>query len=171
MSKPRRGGKIRILAGVLVTLAGITILALSYSRYGRASTRYTQPTATSKQGEFQVIVSCRGELVAQDSAQIVAPNVPDLRILWQATADSLIKEGDVMLRFDPSSATRTLKEKEAALAQAQAALDQATAQTRITEEQDKLELSQQRHTVARAKLEVSNAEIVSALQAEESRID
>lgn len=171
MSKPRRKGKIRILAGVLATVAGIAVVAFGYSRYGRASTRYTQPTAVAKQGEFLVIVTCRGELVAQDSTQIVAPNVPDLRILWQATADSLIQEGDTMLRFDPSTATRLLKEKEAALAQAQAALDQAIAQTHITEEQDKLELAQQRHTVERARLEVSKAEIVSKLQAEESGID
>lgn len=171
MSKAKRKGKLRIVLGAMATLVCAAGLVLSYSRYGRASTRYTQPTASSKQGEFLVIVSCRGELVAHDSTQIVAPNVPDLRILWQATADSIIQEGETMLRFDPSSATRTLKEKEAALAQAQAALDQAIAQTRITEEQDKLELAQQRHTVERARLEVSKAEIVSKLQAEESTID
>lgn len=170
MSKPRRG-RIRILAGVLATLAGAAALAVAYSRYGKASTRTTVPTATAKQGEFLVIVSCRGELVAQESSLIVAPNVPDLRILWQATPDSQVKEDEVILRFDPSSATRTLREKEAALKQAQAALDQAEAQAKITEEQDKLELAQQKHTVERARLEVSKAEIVSAMQAEESRID
>lgn len=171
MSKPKRKGKLRLIVGAMTTIAALAGFALAYSRYGRASTRYTDPTATTKQGEFLVIVSCRGELVAHDSTLIVAPNVPDLRILWQATADSIIQEGETMLRFDPSSATRTLKEKEAALAQAQAALDQAEAQTRITEEQDKLALAQQRHTVERARLEVSKAEIVSKLQAEESRID
>ncbi|MBL8176942.1 MAG: efflux RND transporter periplasmic adaptor subunit [Bryobacterales bacterium] len=171
MSRSQRRGKARILAGACASLAGLALLAFGYSRYGRASTRYSQPTATAKQGEFLVTVTCRGELVAQDSTLIVAPNVPDLRIVWQATSDSLIQEGETMLRFDPSTATRMLKEKEAALAQAQAALDQATAQTRITEEQDKLELAQLRHTVERARLEVSKAEIVSKLQAEESRID
>src|SRR5712692_10009528 len=64
-----------------------------------------------------------------------------------------------------------MPEKEAGLRQAQATLDQAVAQARITGEQDKLDLAAARYEVERARLEASKAEIVSALQGEESKID
>jgi multidrug efflux pump subunit AcrA (membrane-fusion protein) len=82
-----------------------------------------------------------------------------------------VKEGDVVFRFDPSSARQQLQEKEAALQQAQAALDQAVAVNRIGVEQDKLEVASASYQVERARLEASKAEIVSKLQGEESRVD
>jgi len=132
----------------------------------------TLPTAQARKGEFLVIVRCRGELKARRSVQIVAPvNVPELRIVWLAASGSRVKEGDPVVRFDPSSAKRQLAEKEAALNQAQAALDQAVAEARITAEQDKRALGEARYQVENAKLEVSKAEIVSRLKAEESKIE
>jgi HlyD family secretion protein len=103
---------------------------------------------------------------------LVAPrNVPELKIVWLAPAGERVKEGEPVIRFDPSSAKRQLDEKAAALNQAEATLEQAVAQARITAEQDRLDLAEARYTVERAKLEASKAEIVSALQGEESRIN
>ena len=45
-----------------------------------------------------------------------------------ATQGSPVKPGDVIIRFDDSSAKRQLQEKEASLRQAQASLDQAMAE-------------------------------------------
>jgi len=132
----------------------------------------TLPAAQARKGEFLVIVRCRGELKARRSVQIVAPvNVPELRIVWLAPSGSRVSEGDPVVRFDPSSAKRQLAEKEAALKQAQAALDQAVAEARITAEQEKRALSDARYQVENARLEVSKAEIVSRLKAEESKIE
>jgi multidrug efflux pump subunit AcrA (membrane-fusion protein) len=119
-----------------------------------------------------VIVRCRGELKARKSAQVTAPvNVPELRIVWLAPQGAQVKQDDPIVRFDPSSAKQQEKEKEAALQQAQAALDQAVAQARITTEQDKLETATAKYAVERAELEVSKQEVVSRLQAEESKVD
>jgi multidrug resistance efflux pump len=76
-----------------------------------------------------------------------------------------------MIRFDPSSARQQLQEKDAALKQAQATLEQTRTQTRIIAEQDKRDLAAARYAVERAKLETSKVEIVSRLQGEESKID
>ncbi|MCL5746193.1 MAG: membrane-fusion-like protein, partial [Acidobacteria bacterium] len=130
------------------------------------------PVATARKGEFLVIVSCRGELVASRSVQITAPlNVPNLQIVWLAAQGAAVQQGDPVVRFDASGAKRQLQEKEAAFEQAQASLDQAVAQARITAEQDKLELASLRLSVERARLEASKKEIVSAIQGEENRID
>lgn len=130
------------------------------------------PTAIARQGEFSVITTSRGELVAGHSVLITAPlNVPDLRIVWQAAAGASVKGGDTILKFDVSGAQRQFQEKEANLKQAEAQLSEAIAQARIAGEQGLLEIATQKTQTERARLEVSRSEIFSAIQAEEKKID
>ena len=166
----RRRTRGWISLSVVVLVAGLAGLETYRLRGVTAAT--TLPMAPARKGDFAVIVRCRGELKARRSRQLVAPvNVPDLRIVWQAPPASAVKAGDVVLRFDPSSARQQLLEKEAALRQAQATLDQANAQARTTAEQDKLDLANSRYSVEKAKLEASKQEIVSALDGEKNKID
>src|SRR5262245_11662953 len=159
-----------VLAVAFFAIAGAIGFGVMRMRQVEASGALA--TAPVRKGEFTVIVRCRGELKAQRSAQVTAPvNVPELRIVWIASQGGPIKAGDPIVRFDPSSAKNQLQEKTAALEQAQAALDQAIAQAGITAEQDKLDLAAADYQVEKAKLEVSKAEIVSRLKAEESRVD
>jgi hypothetical protein len=97
--------------------------------------------------------------------------VPNLRIAWMTPPGEGVKQGDTIVKFDSSSAQQTLMQKEAALRQAQATLDQALAQSKITSEQDKTDLADAGFTVERARLEASKQEIVSRLQGESSKID
>src|ERR1051326_8021609 len=129
------------------------------------------PSAPARQGDFLVIIRCRGELKAGRSTQIYTPMVPNLRIAWLAPPGELAKEGEVIVKFDSSSSAQQLMQKEAALRQAQATLDQALAQAKITSEQDKTELADAKFTVERARLEASKQEIVSRIQGEQSRVD
>jgi multidrug efflux pump subunit AcrA (membrane-fusion protein) len=163
--------KARFVAA-LVLLAAAASGGWAYLRYGRDGASISLPSAIARQGEFLVIVSSRGELVAERSVLINAPlNVPNLQLTWTAPPGSAIQKDDVILKFDVSGAQRQLREKEAALKQAEAALEQATSAGRIAEEQDRLELSSLAHAVRRAEIEVSKQEIVSKMQAEQSRID
>ncbi|MGD0362353.1 MAG: HlyD family efflux transporter periplasmic adaptor subunit [Bryobacteraceae bacterium] len=156
----------------IVLLLAVASAAAGIYRLRQVQAAGTLPTAAARQGDFSVIVRCRGELKARRSVQITAPvNVPSLRIVWQAAAGSAVKQGDLVVRFDPSSTKQQLQEKEAALKQAQATLDQAVADARITAEQDQRDLSSAKYDVEKAKMEASKAEIVSKLQGEESRID
>jgi multidrug resistance efflux pump len=82
-----------------------------------------------------------------------------------------VKPGSPILKFDDSSAKRQLQEKEATLRQAQASLDHAIAEARINNEKDKLELASAVLAVERARLDVKKAEIVSALQAAEYKLE
>ena len=146
--------------------------AWAYFRLTKNLAATSLPTALSRKGEFLVIVSSRGELVAERSVLVNAPlNVPNLQLIWTASPGAPVKKGEIILKFDVSGANRQLQEKEAALKQAQAGLDQAVSNAVISEEQDKLELASLAHAVKRAELEVSKQEIVSKLQAEQSRID
>lgn len=156
---------------IAVLLCGVIIGAGYGARYIRSvQSAVDLPMAPAREGEFQVIVQCRGELAARHTVQITAPQVPNLNIVWTAPPGSPVKAGQVVLKFDQGGAQRTLREKEAALQQAIATLEQAEALARITFEQDRRDLAASKYTVERARLEVTKAEIVSAIQAEESRI-
>ena len=153
-------------------LAVLALVGVGAWRVRRAQAASDLPVAPARQGEFLVIVRCRGELKARRSVQVIAPlNVPNLQIVWLAPSGEPVKTGETVIRFDPSTARQQLDEKEAGLHQTQAALDQALAQARITEQQDKLDLATARYQHERAGLEASKADIVSALQGEESKID
>ncbi|MEO8662350.1 MAG: efflux RND transporter periplasmic adaptor subunit [Bryobacteraceae bacterium] len=157
---------------VAVVLCGLIVGAGYGARYMRSVQNAVDlPMAPAREGEFQVMVQCRGDLVARTSIQIGAPQVPNLVIVWTAPAGSPVKAGQAIIRFDGSSAERTLRENEAALQQANATLDQAKAEARINAEQDHRDLAAAKYAVEKARLEVSKAEIVSALQAEESKIN
>jgi HlyD family secretion protein len=162
----------RKILRVVLALAVLAAVGAGAWRARRAQAATSLAVAPVRKGDFLVIVRCRGELKARRSVQLTAPvNVPDLQIVWLATAGDPVKTGQPVIRFDPSSARQQLQEKEAGLNQAQATLDQALAQAKITAEQDKLDLSSARYEVEKARLEASKAEIVSALQGEESKID
>ncbi|HET8549182.1 MAG TPA: efflux RND transporter periplasmic adaptor subunit [Bryobacteraceae bacterium] len=170
-ARTKRMRVIRSAAAVLVVLAMAAGAVYAVNRLRSLEQQPNLPAAPAKKGEFFVIVRARGELKARRSMQVVAPVVPDLRIIWLAPQGEKVKAGDPVIRFDPSAAKNQLQEKEAALKQAQAALDQATAEAGIAAEQDKLDLANATYQMERAKLDVAKAEIVSRLQAEESKID
>jgi len=157
---------------VVVAVAVLAAIGAGVWKVRRAQAAGNLPLAPARRGDFLVIVRCRGELKARRSVQITAPlNVPNLQIVWLAPPGDPIKQGETVVRFDPSTANQQLQEKEAGLNQSQATLDQAEAQARITAEQDKLDLAAARYELERAKLEASKADIVSVLQGEESKID
>jgi multidrug efflux pump subunit AcrA (membrane-fusion protein) len=169
-ARPPRGRKRWLVVTLL--LAASALVALGVDRFRGAAPVSQLPTAPARQGEFLVIVRCRGEIRARRSTQVSAPvNVPELRIVWLARSGDPVKKGDAVIRFDPSSARQQLNEKDAELERAQASLEQAVAQARITAEQDRLDLARASYEVEKAKLEVSKSEIISALQAEEKRIE
>jgi hypothetical protein len=171
LSNPQRRRR-NVMAGAAAVVAAAAGLIFFLTRPTQATTGAGVPTATARRGEFQVIVTSRGELVANKSVQVTAPlNVPNLQIVWMAEQGAAVRPGDIVVKFDASGAERQLKEYEASLAQAQATLDQAIAEGGISAEQDKLDLAAMKQDSERARLEATKKDIVSVIQAEENRID
>ena len=145
---------------------------VAFFRMRNAQAATSLPTASARRGEFLVLIRARGELTAEKSVQITAPvNVPDLQIVWTAPTGSEVAPGQVVIRFDPSAAKQQISEHTAALKSAQANLDQALAQARITSEKDKLDLATATYDWEKAKLEASKQAVMSVIQGEESKID
>ena len=167
----RARARIRFWITLLILLGIVGGASAAVYRYMQAQPAAILPSAPARQGDFLVIIRCRGELKAERSVQVTAPLVPNLRIAWMTPPGTTVKQGESIIRFDSSSSQQQLMQKEAVLRQAQATLDQALAQSKITAEQDKTELADAKFTVERARLEASKQEIVSRLQGEESKID
>jgi multidrug efflux pump subunit AcrA (membrane-fusion protein) len=163
--------RIRNWLTFLFVLALVGGASAGIYRYRQSLNVTTYPVAPARHGDFLVIIRCRGELKAQRSVEVYAPRVPDLRIAWLAPAGEAVKEGQSIIRFDSSTAQQQLQQKDAALRQSQATLDQAVAQAQITAEQDKSELADAVFAVERARLEVSKMETVSRLQGESAAVD
>jgi multidrug efflux pump subunit AcrA (membrane-fusion protein) len=166
----RRRRRVRIWLTLLAVLLAAGGAAAGVYRMGRVQSAVDIPVTQVKQGEFLVIVRCRGALDAHHSTQFYTPMVPGLRIAWMAPAGEPVTQGDPIIRFDSSQAKQQLAQKEAALRSAQAALEQWVAQARITAEQDKSDLSDAQYAVETAKLEVSIAGIKSKIEGEEAQI-
>jgi len=167
MKRPR----LRAWFTLLATLILVAAAALGVYRLTRVQASAALPVAPARKVDFQVIVRARGELKSGRSVTIYAPIVPSLRIASLSPSGESIAQGQLVVKFDSSASEQQLQQKEAALRQAQATLDQAVAQAKITQEQDKSDLADARYTVERARLQAARNEIVSRIQGEEDKID
>jgi len=164
----KRRGWLWLIVLLVLAAAG----AAGYYRMQKTEKTSTLPTATVRKGEFLVVIRSRGDLVARRSAAVVSPqNIPDMRVVWQVPPNSEVKAGDPVIRLDPSAVRMQIAEKQANVQQSQATLDQALAQSRITSEQDKRDVSSAEYAVEKAEMEVAKQAIVSRLKGEESQID
>jgi multidrug efflux pump subunit AcrA (membrane-fusion protein) len=166
-----RSRRIRFWAILVLVLGAVGGASAGVYRLRQVQSAVILPVAPARQGDFLVIVRCRGELKAGRSIQIYTPMVPNLRIAWMSPPGEKVEKGTTIVKFDSSSAQQQLQQKEAQLRQAQATLDQAMAQAKITSEQDQSDLADANFTVERAKLEASKQAIVSRISGEESKID
>jgi RND family efflux transporter MFP subunit len=129
------------------------------------------PTYEVKRGEFLDSAQFRGEVKALKSVTISAPaEAGDLQIIKLADEGQAVKPGDVVVEFDKTKTEQDLAQYRSALKSADAAIEQARAQARLTEEEDKTAVLKARFEVEGAKLEASKQEIVSKIEGEEAKL-
>jgi HlyD family secretion protein len=164
--------RVRSWAVRLLVVALLAGGAFGVYRARRAAARETVASAPARKGDFLVLVRCRGALKPRRSVGIYTPVVPNLRISWLAPSGEVVNAGDVIMRFDSSTAQQQLMQKESQLRQAQATLDQAVAQSKITSQQDQTELADANFSVERAGVAVKRDELqYGRIRGEQSKID
>jgi len=157
------------VAAVVLLVAGGVWAGVHWFRQTQAESEL--PVAPAKKGEFLVIVRSRGDVKAGRSVPIYAPVVPNLTIAWMAPAGELVEEGDPVIRFDSSSAQQQLIQKQAALKQAQATLDQAVGQAKVTTDHDQSDLIDAKFNVEKARLQTIGSEFLPRIQVEQAQVD
>lgn len=158
----------KVAAAAILVLAG-TGVVWGAVRLGRRSP--TVPTIEVKRGEFLDSLEFRGEVKALKSITISAPaEAGDLQILKVAQEGTPVKQGDVVVEFDKTKTEQDLAQYRSTLKSAEAEIEQARAQARLTEEQDKTAVLKARYDVEGAKLEAGKQEIVSKIEGAEAKL-
>lgn len=122
-------------------------------------------------GEFIDSVQLRGQLKALKSVTISAPAAAgDLQIIKIVTDGTQVKQGDVVVEFDKTKTEQDLAQYRSTLKSAQAEIEQAAAQARLSEEEDLTAVMKARFDVETAKLDASKQEIVSKIEGAEANL-
>jgi multidrug resistance efflux pump len=155
------------IAAVATMLAAGGWFALSPTAAADASVE----SAEVVRGDFIDVLPIRGEVRARRTVPITAPrSAGDLQIVFLAASGAAVKAGDVVIRFDTSTAERQLAEKRSALREAEAEIQRSRADNTISAQATRSDQTKRRYDVDRAKLDVSISEVVSRLDAEKAAI-
>jgi multidrug efflux pump subunit AcrA (membrane-fusion protein) len=150
----------------LVVLSGVSFGAVRFSRPVP-----TIPTAVVQRGDFIETVQFRGHVIAEKSVLLKAPSVTgDIQIIKLARTGTTVKKGDVVAQFDTSKLLDTLNTRRSDMKQADAEIEQERAKARLLDEQDRTDLLKARYDVERAKLDVSQQEILSQIDGAEKKL-
>jgi HlyD family secretion protein len=158
--------KILVITVLVLTASGVVFGAV---RLGKRSP--TVPTFEVKRGEFLDTLQFSGEVKALKSVTISAPSeAGDLQIVKLLAEGTAVKPGDVVVEFDKTKTEQDLAQYKSSLKSADAEIEQARAQGRLSEEEDKTAVVKARYDVEVAKLEASKQEIVSKIEGEEAKL-
>jgi RND family efflux transporter MFP subunit len=159
---PRWATVTLVVAGLALTAAFVRV---------RSGSVPDLPTAAVTKGEFVDALEIRGEIRPLKSIVLAAPmQSGELQILKLAKNGAVVKPGDVVVQFDSTTLRRTMQEKQSELKQADAEIEQAAAQARITTEQNATELMRAKYNIERAKLDVNRGDTVSRIDQENAKL-
>lgn len=129
------------------------------------------PTVEVTRGDFVEIVETRGDVRPLRSIVVTAPySAGELQILELAANGSMVKAGDVVAKFDALTLRRQVQDKQSELRQAQAEIDQAREQAKITQEQNQTGVTKATYDVERAKLDIGDPDVMSQMDSERARL-
>ena len=161
-ARPKSAIALLLLIGMAVTAA--------FVRVG-SSAAPDLPTTEVTRGQFVDALEIRGDIRPLKSIVLSAPmQSGELQIVKLAKNGSLVKAGDVVVEFDASTLRRTMQEKQSELKQAEAEIEQATAQSHITKEQNATELMRSTYNIQRSKLDVNKGDTVSRIENEQAKL-
>src|SRR5262245_12186715 len=162
----RKVPRAAIVVPVVVALA----ITAAFIGVGRGAAP-DLPTTEVKKGEFVDALEIRGDIKPLRSVVLAAPmQAGELQIVKLAKGGAPVKAGDVVVEFDGSTLRRTMQEKQSELKQAEAEIEQATSQSKITQEANATELMKANYNIQRAKLEVQKGDTVPRLENEKAKL-
>ncbi len=129
------------------------------------------PTAEVIRGDFIDSLQFRAEVKALKSVSIAAPaEAGDLQVIKIAGDGAQVKKGEAVVEFDKTRTEQELAQHKSSMKSAQAEIEQARAQARLTEEEDVTAVMKARYDLETAKLEAGKQEIVSKIEGEEAKL-
>ncbi len=129
------------------------------------------PTTRAQRGDVDVRVHTLGELGPRRSIILSAPPTDGmLQLVTLLPAGSLVKEGTLVLAFDPAEQQYKLEQARSELEEAEQELVKLDADAKVQAADDQVTLLHARYEVRRAELEVSGNEFVGAIDARKNEL-
>jgi HlyD family secretion protein len=149
----------------LVVIALGTAIAIAVPRLPERGN--TTPTARVMKGALKLTVYATGELRAGRTMTLVAPPVGGmLRIVALVPTGGSVKNGGVVMEFDPADQQYALEQARSELEEAEQGIVKMKADATVQAAQDQVALLTARFDVRRAELDVSGSEFYSAIDSQ-----
>ena len=154
-SNPHR---VKIVTGL------IAVSACSAGLY--AAYHYSMPTevevavAPVRRADFVASVRVRGEIRSAHTTVLLAPMVPNLRIVHLAAQGSAVKKGDVVVEFDPVPQEQNVIQQTLQVQSIEGSINQLKATQAINTGADALNKITSEFGVESAKLDASKAQVI-----------
>lgn len=127
------------------------------------------PTAKLTKSPLRLSVHATGDLRAGRTLTLVAPPVGGmLRIVKMIPTGVSVKEGDVIIEFDPADQQFTLEQSKSEVAEAEQEIGKMKADAAAQMAQDEVALLTARFAVRRAELDASANELIPAIEAQKN---
>lgn len=162
---------VRRWRGIAIVVIAAALAAGGFAIAGRAAVAPDVPTIDVATGDFIDYMQLRGSIRPAKSIILSAPTqAGELQIVKLAKNGSAVNSGDVLVEFDATQLRQRMQEKQSELKQADAEIDQAKAQQKITEEQDQSAVMKAKYDLDRARLELGKRDLVSRLEFEQAKL-
>lgn len=166
----KRAVKMVLWVAVLLLAAGAIRLGPRLGALLSPEQARVVPTTRVKTGDVTFTVTASGNLQGGNSRMLVAPMTgnPQLVITDLRSPGELVREGDVVARFDTTEEAYKLREAEADLAEAEQQVIQAENEALAKEEELQYELIAARGEVRQTELEVRTNPIRALITAKQN---
>jgi len=127
------------------------------------------PTAPVSKGPVKVTIYATGELRAGRTMTLVTPPVGGmLRIVQMKITGQPVKNGEVVMEFDPADQQYALEQAKSELAEAEQEIVKMKADADVQKAQDDVALLTARFDVRRGQLDASGNELIPAVEAQKN---
>jgi multidrug efflux pump subunit AcrA (membrane-fusion protein) len=158
------------LAAGMVAIAGWA----GHAWYHNAGTSAVPslPSTHVKRGDVTFTVAAKGELQGGNTEMLSAPMIGGgaLTITYLSESGELVREGDVVVRFDTTEQEFKLREAQADLAEAEQQVAQAKAESEAKAEEARYELLKARTDLRVAEIECRRNPLVARMQARQNEL-
>jgi HlyD family secretion protein len=161
----------------LLLLLTIALLNASCSYLGEVTGLQKQavrvPTAKVVRGPVETKIHALGELRPGRTASIVAPPIAGgtLQLVYLVKTGTRVKQGDVVVQFDPSEQEYNLEQSQSQLDEADQQIIKLKADQAVKAAQNRVTLMKAQYSVRRAELKAQGNDLIGAIEAQKNLID
>jgi len=164
---------------ITIIVIFVTIIALVVFNKVASKKDTTNLFAEVQKGEFEISVISSGELLAENSVDIKAPDIAqgrdihgaDLKIQDLVSEGTVVKKGDYIATLDRTIFDNALKDQRERLATFRINVEMKTLDTAVTLNNLRDEIKNQRHTVEEAAITLRNSKFEPPTTIRQAEID